>query len=132
MPCALCGSDGGRSERFEQCLLVTAQWSHREVASLHAMAADHLDVGAEPELRQAGDRSPGHHDHVDSGQPGERADRLGHARQQRRVGGMPDDRGKDAVDVEADQPWSWTGADQASDVDGVVVVIHVDILLSRR
>jgi hypothetical protein len=112
--------------------LVVGEWRQRPIAGLHAVRTDHVDVVAEAELFQPGERTTGHHGDVHLVERGHGADGWRHPVEQHRIVGVVDDRGEHTVDVEADQHRSGTRREEASDVDRVVVRGHVASLLSRR
>ncbi len=95
--------DGQVVERGETSSLDVTQVLHRSIAGLHAVAADDMHVGTEAELGETVERSARDHGDVHVVEARRRADRLAHAVEENRIGGMVDERSEDTIDIESDQ-----------------------------
>ena len=89
--------------------LLVVQGVHWSAVFFEAMAADQADVVGESERDHAVDSAARHGNDDDVGSPTQLAECIGDAVEQGGVVGVRDDRGEDAVDVEADQERSVRG-----------------------
>ena len=115
---------GQCGEHLQPLLFLRFEFQHVGRTPLHPVAADDVHTIAEPELLEPGQRTSRQRGDVDAVVLGEPVHGVSGAVEQRRVVGVVDQRGEDAVDVEAHEHRSGRPRHECRQGRCVVVVRH--------